>query len=325
MITDLDLSDGSGLDLVVHASGEHQDVACIVISTTDDPALAQAAFRNGAHWFLVKPLRDSDLAIAISGALDRRERDVDRRSQLERLEGMVRTRSGDMWNYVYRLEQAEREMRLLQEETITRLSLAAEFRDDETPRHIERMSRYCALLADRLGEDPDRCELIRVASALHDVGKIAIPDSILLKPGPLDETEWVIMRRHCELGHRILSGSKTDLLSIAATIALTHHERVDGGGYPYGLAGDEIPIVGRIAAVADVFDSLTSDKVYRKALSLKKAFEIMEEGRGTQFDADVLDLFMAERARVLGIKERFADLRPDEVDIDPLSALVTEP
>ena len=325
LIVDLDLPDGSGLDLVAHATLEHPAVASIVMSTSDDPVLAGTAFQSGSHAFVVKPLRDTDLAIAIVGALDRRDREMERCAQLERLEEMVRTRSGDMWNYIYRLEQAEREMRLLQEETITRLSLAAEFRDDETPRHIERMSRYCALLADRAGEDPDRCELIRVASALHDVGKIAIPDHILLKPGPLDDDEWVIMRRHCELGHRILSGSKTELLSIAATIALTHHERVDGNGYPKGLSGDEIPLVGRIAAVADVFDSLTSDKVYRKALSLKKAFEIMEEGRGTQFDPAILDLFMAERARILGIKERFADLDHVDDEVDPLSALVSEP
>ena len=325
LIVDTDLPDGSGLDLVTHAALDHLGVSCIVVSSTDDFALAQKAFRSGADGFLVKPLRDTDLAIAISAALERRDRAADQRTQMERLEQMVKTRAGDVWNYVYRLEQAERDLQLLQEETITRLSLAAEFRDDETPRHIERMSRYCALLAERAGEDPERCQLIRVASALHDVGKIAIPDHILLKPGPLDDDEWVVMRRHCELGHRILSGSQTELLNVAATIALTHHERVDGEGYPRGLSGDKIPLVGRIAAVADVFDALTSDKVYRKALPLKKAFEIMEEGRGTQFDAHILDLFMAERARILGIKERFADVDPaTTAEMDALSALVAE-
>ncbi len=253
---------------------------------------------------------------------DRAEPDAQK--QLARLEEMVRTRTGEMWNYVSELEKAQRDMRLLQEETVQRLSLLAEFRDDETPRHVQRMSHYCALIADLYGMDPDRCEHIRVASALHDVGKIGVPDHILMKPGPLDDDEWVVMRRHCEIGHRILSGSKSEALILAATIALTHHERIDGSGYPQGLSGEDIPIEGRIAAIADVFDSLTTDKVYRPAKTMNEAVEILIYGRGLHFDPTLLDLFLSEKGRILGIKERFADVDQHEAELNPLSALVAE-
>jgi putative two-component system response regulator len=217
-----------------------------------------------------------------------------------------------MMGYIGRLENAEREMRELQDETIRRLSLAAEFRDDDTPRHVERMSRYCSLIADRMGLEPERSELIRVASSMHDVGKIGIPDSILMKPGKLTEEEWTFMKRHCEIGHRLLSGTRSEVLNLAATIALTHHERVDGSGYPQGLAGDEIPLEGRITAIADVFDALTSNRVYSKAKPFSEAVEIMRAGRGSQFDATLLEAFLNSMGQILGIKERYADAAPHE-------------
>src|SRR5581483_5519882 len=148
------------------------------------------------------------------------------------------------------------------------------------------------LLAERLGLEPERCELIRAASALHDVGKIAIPDRILLKPGPLTAAERRDMERHAGIGHALLSGSSSELLEVAAVIALTHHERYDGRGYPRGLAGTEIPLEGRIASIADVYDALTSARVYRAALPAEQAIALLRAGRGTQFDPLVLDLFL---------------------------------
>ncbi|HZO62284.1 MAG TPA: diguanylate cyclase, partial [Gaiellaceae bacterium] len=165
-----------------------------------------------------------------------------------------------------------------------------EFRDVETGRHTERMGHYCSLLARRLGMDDEHCELVRVASGLHDIGKIGIPDSVLLKAGELTPAERAVVERHAEIGHSILAGSSSRLLSLAATIALTHHERYDGSGYPSGLAGEEIPLEGRIAAVADVFDALISDRPYRPAVTPDEAYQTMLTGRGTQFDPRVLDL-----------------------------------
>ena len=191
---------------------------------------------------------------------------------------------------------AEATLRRSREETIRRLSRASEFRDDETGAHIERVSRYCELIAKRLRLDPKRCEELRIASPMHDVGKIGIPDSILLKPGPLNPEERAEIERHAEIGYRILAGSGSSLLDLAATIASTHHEHFDGGGYPRGLKGEEIPLEGRIVAVADVFDALTNDRIYRPALSYVDATSTMQAARGSQFDAEALDVFVrAER------------------------------
>lgn len=208
---------------------------------------------------------------------------------------------------VDRLQMVEKELRLAQEAVVERLSIAAEFRDDETARHVQRMSRYTALLATKAGASPERAEQVRTATVMHDVGKIGIPDSILLKPGRLTPEERRIMEQHSEIGYRILSGSRSELLTLAAQIAWTHHERVDGNGYPRRLAGEDIPLEGRMAAIADVFDALTSQKVYKKASPLPQAVDIMREGRGTHFDGDLLDLFLDSIDEVVRIKERYAD------------------
>lgn len=324
LLTNMDLPGGSGLELLMHAAAEHADVGTVVVTRDDGAATARAALDAGAYGYVIKPFKDNELLINMANAVRRRRAEAESFAKRSRLEQMVQDRTGEMWNYVADLEKAQRDMRLLQEETIQRLSLAAEFRDDETPRHIQRMSHYAALIADRAGMEAERCELIRVASALHDVGKIGVPDHILLKPGSLDPDEWAVMQRHCEIGHRILSGSNAPVLNLAATIALTHHERIDGSGYPRRLAGEAIPIEGRIAAIADVFDALTTNKVYRPAVPVNEAVDIMMEERGKHFDADLLDVFLEDRARILGIKDRYADLDQNEAELNPLSALVAE-
>lgn len=220
----------------------------------------------------------------------------------------------ELLDTVGRLSRSELELKRAHAETIRRLADAAEFRDAETGRHTERMSRYCELLAHRLGLDEERCALIRAASPLHDIGKIAVPDDVLLKPGPLTPDERASMRRHAEIGHRLLSGSSSELLAVAATIAWTHHERYDGSGYPRGLVGEAIPLEGRIAAVADVFDALTTDRVYRAALSVSATLELMQDGRGTQFDPFVLDLFIEHVATAAVAHEALEALEAPEED-----------
>jgi putative two-component system response regulator len=237
----------------------------------------------------------------------------------ERLEGLVRNRSSELWNLLGKLEKAEDAVERSREETIVRLAYVAELHDDETPQHIERMSRYAALLADRIGLEPKRCEEIRVGSMLHDIGKIGVPDDVVMKPGKFTEAEFEEMKHHCEVGHRILSGSGGEPLETAALIALTHHERFDGTGYPRGLKGDEIPIEGRIAAIADVFDSLTTDRIWRKAYPFTAVLDMMKAKRGTHFDPDLLDVFMRSMGMVLSIKERFLEGSMPGSDAEPAS------
>jgi putative two-component system response regulator len=204
-------------------------------------------------------------------------------------------------------KRAEEEARQAKLDTLNRLSRAVETRDAETGGHIERIGEIAAMLAERLGLAADQVELIRVSSPMHDVGKIGVPDEILLKPGKLTAVERSEMERHSQYGFDVLAGSGNELLDMAASIALTHHERVDGKGHPKGLKGEEIPIEGRIVAVADVFDALTSDRTYRKAMSTDRAIEVMREGRGTQFDERVLDLLLDDPGPALELKHRTPD------------------
>jgi HD domain-containing protein/B12 binding protein len=190
------------------------------------------------------------------------------------------------------LRRALSELEIAQAETVRRLSMAVEFRDEDTGAHIERIGRFSALLSEQVGMSSEFCRRISHAAPLHDVGKVAIPDSILLKEGPLTPEERSIVETHAEEGYRLLRGSSSSILDMGATIALSHHERWDGEGYPRGLSGERIPIEGRIVAIADVFDALTSDRVYRKAFSVERATEMMLEESDKHFDPTLLEAFM---------------------------------
>ncbi len=192
----------------------------------------------------------------------------------------------------HELRRALSELEIAQTETVRRLSMAVEFRDEDTGAHIERIGRLSTLLAEQIGMDQDFCEQLSHAAPLHDVGKVAIPDAILLKPGPLTAEERAIVETHAEEGHRLLRGSSSSILELATTIALSHQEKWDGTGYPRGLTGEAIPIEGRIVAIADVFDALTSDRVYRRAFPVEEAVQMMREQRGRHFDPVLLDAFM---------------------------------
>ena len=185
--------------------------------------------------------------------------------------------------------------------------MAVEFRDEATGAHIERIGRFSTLLAEQIGMDSDFCEKIGHAAPLHDVGKVAIPDRILLKPGKLTVAEFNVMKTHAEIGHRLLADSDTDLLRLAATIALAHHERWDGGGYPHAIAGEEIALEGRIAAVADVFDALTSDRIYRPAFPVGLAVDMMTAERGRQFQPELLDAMRSAFDHIDAVRRQYSD------------------
>lgn len=201
-------------------------------------------------------------------------------------------------------------------DTIMRLAIAAEYRDVDTANHIHRMSRYSAELASVLDMGDERVEMIQYASVMHDVGKIGISDSILLKPGKLTDEEFEEMQSHTRIGARILSGSDSEVLQLSEKIALTHHEKFDGGGYPNGLAGREIPIEGRIVALADVFDALTSKRCYKPAFPVEKALSIIRESAGSHFDPDLVDMLPRVLPRFLDIKATYQDIPSPSPDGD---------
>ena len=307
VLADVNMPGGSGLELLTEITENHPETATVMVTGIDDPDLASRALDEGAYGYVVKPFGVNEITIAIANALKRRALEIENRKHRDRLQVMVEERTGELWKAVSQLELAQSRIRKSQEDTVYRLSLAAEYRDDETANHLQRMSRYCALLARKVSDDAEWAELLRVASIMHDVGKIGIPDSILLKPDDLTQAERETMETHAELGHKILAGSESELLELAASIAYTHHERLDGKGYPQGLSGEEISIEGRIAAIADVFDALSTDRIYRKAFPLGKVVEVMREGRGTHFDPQLLDPFIDAMDEVLRVKEEYEE------------------
>jgi putative two-component system response regulator len=240
-------------------------------------------------------------------ALHRRRNEAHNQHVMERLRQAVQSRSEELAQALQNLEISQGKVWSSQAETIFRLARMVEFRDEETGRHVHRMSSYCELLARRIGYSPEDAERVRLASQLHDVGKVAVPDGVLLKPGRLTPEEFEIVKRHTDAGYKMLMGSDSEVVQLGALIAYTHHERWDGSGYPRGLTGEAIPREGRIAAVADVFDALTSDRVYRAALPLKSAVKMMQDGRGRHFDPEILDAFFDARAEVEEIRHRYAD------------------
>jgi putative two-component system response regulator len=176
-------------------------------------------------------------------------------------------------------------------DTIHRLAIASEFKDEGTGSHIQRMSKYCALLAEKLGLDSRTAENIRLTAPMHDIGKIGIPDAILLKKGRLSNAEFEVIKTHTIIGAKILADSKSEILQMAQQISISHHEKWNGKGYPFQLAGEEIPLVGRIVALADVFDALISERPYKKAYSLEVAQDIIWKERGQHFDPRIVDVF----------------------------------
>lgn len=285
ILLDLHMPHMSGLEVITALQAEirqaYLPILMLTADVTEDAKLQ--ALSLGAKEFLGKPFNATEVVLRINNLLD--TRNFYKRLQLQnaQLEERVLERS-------QQLEQAK-------VETLERLALAAELRDDDTGQHTQRVGRVSALLAAALGLPDDKVELIRRAAPLHDIGKIATPDSILLKNGPLTQVEWEVMKRHTSDGARLLSNSKDPALRLAHVIACTHHERWDGSGYG-GIAGDDIPLEGRIVAIVDVFDALTHQRPYKEAWSLDRAIAEITSQSGRQFDPYVVEAFLEVHAHI---------------------------
>lgn len=254
------------------------------------------ALAAGARDFIGKPFDRNELLMRVRNLLDVQMAHRLVHDQKAVLEEMVRSRT--------------EELRRTRLQIVQRLGMAAEYRDEETGNHILRMSHMCALLARAIGWSEDDCELILNASPMHDIGKIGIPDAIMLKPGKFEPHEWEIMKTHAAIGEKLLDGDDSDLMCMAREIALTHHEKWDGSGYPNGLDGEAIPLSGRIAALADVFDALTSVRPYKKAWTVEAAVDLIKDNSGRHFDPALVEVFLQELPRILTIRERFAEPAP---------------
>lgn len=270
-----------------------KDTPIVMITAANERSVRHRALELGATDFVTKPVDVIEVKARLSNLLDLRR-------------GTLQLRDRNRW-LAEEVAKATSEVAEREHELIIRLSKAAEFRDPETGAHITRMANYSLIIAEGLGLPPEECRLILLAAPMHDVGKLGIPDGILLKPGRLDADEFAIMQTHSTIGHTILRDSPSTLIALGALIALTHHEKYDGTGYPARLAGEAIPLVGRIVAVADVFDALTSERPYKAAWPVDKARAFLEENRGSHFDPACIDAFLQAWDRVLEIRERFVD------------------
>jgi len=265
----------------------------IVLTAQTDPETRQQALEAGAKDFITKPFEDWEVLLRIENTLQTRQfytRQVVRADLLEN-EVLKRTK----------------EILATQFEIVQRLGAAGELRDNETGAHVKRMSHTCSLLASKRGLGKDFSEQLLYASTMHDVGKIGIPDSILLKPGKLSPEEWQVMQQHPRIGAKIIGDNDSRLIALARETALYHHEKWDGTGYPHKIAGEEIPVSARIAAISDVFDALTSERPYKKAWTVEKAIGELKEESGKHFEPVMVDLFVENLPEILEIKGRYVD------------------
>jgi len=295
VLVDYMMPDMDGIEFAkrVRALPGYEHVPIVMVTVQDDKKIRYAALDAGITDFLTKPVDARECQARCRNLLTLRRQQLALEDRKRLLEGMV--------------DEATREIREREKETLLRLARAGEFRDEETGYHLIRMARYSRLIANAIGLERDEAETIELAAPLHDIGKIGIPDGILLKPARLDAEEWDNMRRHPVIGHEILKGSASKYVRMGALIALGHHERYDGSGYPSGLEGDHIPLCARIVAVADVYDALTSVRPYKQAWSAEDAFDYLRKQRGRHFDARMVDAFLGVREKVLEIQRDWQD------------------
>ena len=300
VILDIKMPGKSGIELLPEIKANHPDTAVIMATATTDTSTAIQCMKEGAYDYITKPFNLDEVVLSVDRALEKRRLELENRDYQQHLEQKVASRTKQ-------LRRALEKIRGASLDTIFRLSRAAEYKDEDTGTHIKRMSHYAAAVAGKMGLNEETVEIILYAAPMHDVGKIGIPDHILLKPGKLDTNEWAIMKQHTVIGAKILEGSEAEFIELAKVIALSHHEKWDGSGYPKGLRGSKIPLSGRITAIADVFDALTSKRPYKEPFSLEKSFDIIKESRGSHFDPKVVEAFFAVEDEILSIREKYKD------------------
>ena len=292
MLCDVIMPDANGLTLLAVAHNEYPDMAVIMVTGVDDPRVAQPLARNGAYGFVSKPYSSSTILVNVASALQRRAQMLVARDRSEMVRRELDDHFATVSAAVRELQSSTAALHTAQEEAVDRLARAVKSRQASANAHLNQISEHTAKMAQLLHLGPEEVEIFRQASKLHDIGELALPDRILDHRGPLEPEDRALVIRHPEIGAEILRGSDSPLLRTASVMALTHHERWDGTGYPRGLAGTDIPMAGRIVAIADAFDALCHERPYKPSLPTAEAADVMRSARGSHFDPDLLDLFL---------------------------------
>ena len=307
VLLDVNMPDMDGFSVArsIRQNEEVSDLPIIMVTALSGKEDRLIAVEAGANDFVAKPIDRTELRVRIASLLRMKEGQDAIKHHKATLQATVEEQTSELRSALIKVTQAEKHAQEAKLDTVRRLAIAAEYRDDNTAAHIYRVGHYCALLGRLLGMDESETNMLYHASLLHDVGKIGVPDSILLKADSFTPEDRAAMEQHTLMGKRILSGSPSDIIRLGELIAYTHHEKWDGTGYPNGLAGETIPLHGRICAVADVFDALTTRRPYKSAFPLDKAVDIMRAGRGTHFDPALLELFLANIDLVVEIQKKY--------------------
>jgi len=308
IILDVSMPRMDGLELTQKLQNDPhtKNIPIMIVSAHDEVSDRVKAVEAGADDFLSKPVEQIVLKAKVKSLLKVKAYNDYMQNYQTKLEEEVAKKTATLKQAFDKLEAASKKLKLYSLDTILRLSQAAEYKDQETGHHIQRVGYYIQKIGQTISLSNQEIDELLYASPMHDVGKIGVPDSILLKPGELNAEEWVIMKQHTTIGGKILSGSDSNTLKTAETIALTHHEKWDGSGYPNNLKGLEIPLSGRITAIADVFDALTSKRPYKNAFSIEKALAIMKDGRGRHFDPSLIDAFFAVKDDIISIRNQYS-------------------
>jgi putative two-component system response regulator len=317
MLLDVMMPDIDGFEVTrrIRQDDKNRLLPIILVTALRETEDRVKGIEAGCDDFISKPVDKTELLARVRSLLKIKDYNDLRSNYQKELESEVNKRTEE-------LKQASAKLTAASLDTIYRLSVACEYKDQDTGGHIKRMSRYCAAIARRMGLDENTVSAILYAAPMHDLGKIGIPDKILAKPGKLDPVEQDIMKLHTVIGAKILSRSNEECIKLGAIIALSHHEKWDGSGYPNGLIGATIPISGRIAAIADVFDALTSKRPYKEPFSLEKSMVIIRRWSESYFDPHVVDAFVGIQDEILTIKEECATNDHQAFDIPELSALL---
>jgi len=294
LFTDYMMPEINGLQLIEKFREFNEDTPIVMITAAgDDTELKVNAFKLGANDFLNKPLDLTEFTLRAKNLLDLRKAKMKLQERADKLEEEVKKAT---------IELIERE-----HESLQILGKTAEWKDPETAYHVARVAYYSKLLAKNVGLTEEYQDMIYYASPFHDIGKVGIPDKVLLKAGRLNDEEYNVMKKHPAIGYEILKDSKSKYLRMGAEISLTHHERYDGSGYPSGLVGEDIPISGRIVALADVFDALTSVRPYKSAWTFEDALDLLEDESGKHFDPKLVKIFFENIDSVKEIYQKFQE------------------
>lgn len=293
IIIDYMMPELNGLDFIKEYRKNNDTVPIIMITATNEEDIHNSAFLAGANDFLRKPVNATLFKARVNNLL-----------KLHKNTMLLQDRAKLLENEV---QKATKELIKREQETLSILGKAAEFKDPETGAHVNRVAYYSKMLANEYGLSSKEQDLIFYAAPFHDLGKVGIEDKILLKPGRLDNEEFTKMKHHALIGYEILKDSNSEYLQAGATIALSHHERYDGSGYPNGLSKDDIHIFGRIVAIADVFDALTSERPYKEAWSFDKAVQFLKDEKGKHFDPKIVDIFINNLHKIKQIQNDFKD------------------